>query len=873
MSSAIRRLRGAAPALLAVLLPLACADATGPGAPTALELVEPPPAEVVAGVPVTGPVVRVRDAAGRAVPGVVVRFEVVAGGGSMAADSATSDGAGRAAAAVWTLGTAAGPQTLRASAAGVPVLDIQVLAVAGPARMLRLDAPPAAVARSGVAMDEVPVVALLDRYGNAVPKEDVEVTAFLMGTTNVTLSGDTARTDADGRARFPELLLAGRAGTYVLAFRSGALTGVDAPGTRLEAGQGTNLVVVTAPWSLDTDQPLTEQPVVALRDAWGNLAEHATGTITAELAEGNGSVRAGATAELVAGRAAFQALVVDGDGPLTLRFTMAGFVPVAAPPFVPGEGRPCPAGPRLGLDELAVGDMIRLPASAADVPACVDFHMDRDAGESYLLLFEDVPAQGAYSAALFPGTTVSTEPFTVEIRSQVAAGVQAQAVHASAAAALPAGAVHGWDFGAGPVYEAEVAAPPGGAGRAELVRGGADTGLAAVRSDIAVGDTVRVHMEGIDRLGIARDFQHAVVRYVSDELVIAEDVRLGTLTREGGQLNTPLTEADMAALAAEYAAFGTRQGNRLFSGGYNTSIDGGTPPRVIAVHSLMYSNSIWGYTYSGGDYFIWDFWVGTDGSTRGLNQHPQRVADHLITHEIAHMRHWGLVERAGRTDVRGNRWLVEGFARHSERWSVAARLLGTQEPSRVDNVVLPRNPAYGNSYVRDDVPTFLQAGSAFTGGYGASSYLFDYLADQVAWSGGDWHTALVHFLVQGGVPSSADAAVASAGVAASLGELITRARVALYADDLDGFSDLPAWTQYHQYQLRASRPAGSAAASDPVVAWPRVTPGSSMARVTTVERGGAWGLLIDGRDATADDRYELFLPALPDGVVSITRLR
>ncbi|MEX2608504.1 MAG: hypothetical protein WEA24_01050, partial [Gemmatimonadota bacterium] len=412
-----------------------------------------------------------------------------------------------------------------------------------------------------------------------------------------------------------------------------------------------------------------------------------------------------------------------------------------------------------------------------------------------------------------------------------------------------------------------------GAARAELVRGGTDTGLAAVRSDIAVGDTVRVHMEGIARLDIARGWQHAGVRYVSDELVIAEDLRLGTLTREGGQLNTPLTEADMAALAAEYAAFGGRQGDRLFSGGYNASIEGGTPPRVIAVHSLMYSNNIWGYTYSGGDYFIWDFWVGTDGRTRGLNQHPHRVADHLITHEIAHMRHWGLMEDAGRTNVRGNRWLVEGFARHSERWSVAARLLGTQQPSRVDNVVLPRNPSYGNSYVRDDVPTFLLAGAAFTGGYGASSYVFDYLADQVAWRGGDWHAALVHFLVQGGVSASADAAVGSAGVAASLGELITRARVALYADDLEDFSDLPAWTQYHQYQLRASRPAGSAEASDPVVAWPRVTPGVSMAKATAVERGGAWGLLIDGRNATADDRYELSVPALPDGVVSITRLR
>jgi hypothetical protein len=113
----------------------------------------------------------------------------------------------------------------------------------------------------------------------------------------------------------------------------------------------------------------------------------------------------------------------------------------------------------------------------------------------------------------------------------------------------------------------------------------------------------------------------------------------------------------------------------------------------------MYANSIWGYTYSSSHYFAYDYWVGqTNGTNRLLAQDPQRVADDLFMHEIAHMRHYGMLERAGRTGQRGNQWLVEGFARFSERLPIAHRLLGAVSPSRTANVVLPRNPAFGNAY-------------------------------------------------------------------------------------------------------------------------------------------------------------------------------
>src|SRR5690606_36055045 len=191
--------------------------------------------------------------------------------------------------------------------------------------------------------------------------------------------------------------------------------------------------------------------------------------------------------------------------------------------------------------------------------------------------------------------------------------------------------------------------------------------------------------------------------------------------------------------------------------------------------------------------FVWDYWVATDGRTKGLNQHPQRVADNLFMHEIAHMRHMGMLQHGGKGIAgRGHRWLVEGFARFTERLPTTARILGTTTPSRTQNIGLPRNPAFGNAYFLDDVPTYLQAGSSMYHGYDASSFVFDYFADQVALSGGDWMQAVREFVLAGASEDDLDAAVQRWLPGVTFTDLSTRARIALYTDDLDA-SGLPAW--------------------------------------------------------------------------------
>jgi adhesin/invasin len=89
-----------------------------------------------AGQPVaTAPAVRVTDAFGNPVAGVAVTFAVASGGGSVAGAEQTTGTAGEAMVGSWTLGHSVGPNTLRASAAGLAGVSVTFSATAvAPAR-------------------------------------------------------------------------------------------------------------------------------------------------------------------------------------------------------------------------------------------------------------------------------------------------------------------------------------------------------------------------------------------------------------------------------------------------------------------------------------------------------------------------------------------------------------------------------------------------------------------------------------------------------------------------------------------------------------------------------------------------------------------
>jgi hypothetical protein len=159
------------------------------------------------------------------------------------------------------------------------------------------------------------------------------------------------------------------------------------------------------------------------------------------------------------------------------------------------------------------------------------------------------------------------------------------------------------------------------------------------------------------------------------------------------------------------------------------------------------------------------------------------------------------------------------------------------------------------------------------GGYGASSFVFDYFIDLVASRGADQLAAVRDFVLNAGTRANLDAAVNRwLPDVTSFGELFTRSRIALYTDDYG--TPLPAWAQYQQYQLRASRPPGSQAPADPRNAWLKVVPGQPFStELTDLVPGSARGLLIDGSAATGSARITIEALHYPNGVISVARIR
>lgn len=153
-------------------------------------------ATVATAVPVA-PAVRVVDDGGRAAAGVEVRFSVAAGGGSLTGATAFTDGQGVAALGEWRLGTAAGVNEVRASAAGMATVTFSADAVPGaPAHVLARGGDGLG-ALVGSATLEAPSVRVTDAHANAVAGVTVRFTVSAGGGQ---VAAATGVTDADGLA-------------------------------------------------------------------------------------------------------------------------------------------------------------------------------------------------------------------------------------------------------------------------------------------------------------------------------------------------------------------------------------------------------------------------------------------------------------------------------------------------------------------------------------------------------------------------------------------------------------------------------------------------------------------------------------------------
>ena len=199
------------------------------GSASQLTITTQPSATAQNGVPFSQqPAVRVTDALGNPVSGVVVTAAIASGGGTLGGTStATSDVGGIAAFSDLSITGTIGARTLDFSATGLSgVTSNTIDLTAGPATQIVIVQQPSSLAHHGDKFVQQPIVQLFDAGGN--PVVGVPVTASINSAVGTgRLQGRLIiNTDSAGLATFTDLKI-DRAGLYTLKFTSGQISVVS----------------------------------------------------------------------------------------------------------------------------------------------------------------------------------------------------------------------------------------------------------------------------------------------------------------------------------------------------------------------------------------------------------------------------------------------------------------------------------------------------------------------------------------------------------------------------------------------------------------------------------------------------------------------
>ncbi len=286
----------------------------------------------------TAPAVRVVDASGNPVAGVGVTFAVATGGGSVTGASATTDASGIAAAGSWTLGTAAGANTLTASSTGLTTATFTATGVAGAAAAISIRSGDGGSAQVGTT--RVLEARVVDAHGNPVQASTV---AWAVATGGGSLSAPSSATDAAGVASVT-WTLGTTAGPQSATATSAGLTGSPLTFTASATpAPAARLAVATQPSaSARSGIAFAAQPAVQLEDAFGNAVPQSGVAVTAAVASGGGTLGGTATVSTdAAGRATFAGLSISGaTGAYTLGFSAAGLAGAASGTITLAPGNP-----------------------------------------------------------------------------------------------------------------------------------------------------------------------------------------------------------------------------------------------------------------------------------------------------------------------------------------------------------------------------------------------------------------------------------------------------------------------------------------------------------------------------------------------------
>ncbi len=294
-----------------------------PGAPIGVFVVSGNGQTALAGAVLAPVLLQVRDALGNGIAGVTVALAVATGGGSVAPASQLTDENGFAIAS-WTLGNTGGPQSITATATGLPVFTITATATVPPttATQLVIAAPPQSTQTAGTSGTAI-VVQAKDAGNVVVPAFVGNVSMTIAsGPLGATVIGPVSATAVAGVATFGGVSF-DKAGAYTVTFASAGLTSATSTSFTVGAGAAKNIAADSGQaQSGPASTLLGTKLVIKVTDLYGNPV---TGTSIAwAAATGGGSVDSATTVTNAAGRTRVQWTLGGTVGAQTATATSAG---------------------------------------------------------------------------------------------------------------------------------------------------------------------------------------------------------------------------------------------------------------------------------------------------------------------------------------------------------------------------------------------------------------------------------------------------------------------------------------------------------------------------------------------------------------------
>lgn len=262
--------RAATPLAVGLLvLSVSCKGGDGPQVPTTFAPTGGSAMAIAGTVAVNTPVapqVQILDAKGKGIKGLLVKWRVGAASGSVVKDSSFTDVSGVALSGGWTLGTAAGTQTLTATANGVSPITFTAQVAAGPVANLVRVSPDPQQATVNTNVPAAPSLRAQDVFGN--PVSGVAVT--FVATGGGSIEGAQQSTDINGIATALSWKLGTTAGQQIALATATGATQASFSANAL-AGAPVNMVKVVGDNQTGvTGLTLSIAPGVRILDAFNN---------------------------------------------------------------------------------------------------------------------------------------------------------------------------------------------------------------------------------------------------------------------------------------------------------------------------------------------------------------------------------------------------------------------------------------------------------------------------------------------------------------------------------------------------------------------------------------------------------------------------